>query len=468
MRSRWKSRIAEVLAERPLLAKGAGLAGRERWSLELWAVPMVYTVTSLAAALILPRLEHHFFAGYTHSMSVTSAVAFLSAAASGILAFTAIVFSIAFVLVQFSAIAYSPRLVLWFAGRPRIYHALGFFIATFTYSMATLLWTDRRGNGLVPLFSILLVLVRLAASMIVFSRLVQGLSQMQITEVLAFIGDKGRAVITGQARLLATQRVSIIREDIAEGEPGLGHMTQTLTHIGSPRSVTSIDLERLSRLAERAEAVVAVSAVVGDTLVEGDAILRIHGGAKPIPEKELRQAVRVGTQRTFEQDPKYALRLLADIAVKALSPAINDPTTAVQAIDQINDLLLRLEREELGDLRITDQKGALRVSVPMPTWDDYLALAFDEIRHYGLSSVQVMRRLRAALVGLAQAGAEPGRQASVERYLAHLDRAIAHSHLDAQDRAAARLPDPQGLGLSRKPPARKSSAAKGKRAVASQ
>jgi uncharacterized membrane protein len=468
MRSRWKSRIKEVLAEPPLLGKAGGLAGRGRWGVELWAVPMLYTVTSLAAALILPRLEHHFFAGYTHSMSVTSAVAFLSATASGILAFTAIVFSIAFVLVQFSAIAYSPRLVLWFAGRPRIYHALGFFIATFTYSIATLLWTDRRGDGLVPLFSIWLVLALLAASMIVFSRLVQGLAQMQITEVLAFIGDKGRAVIAGQARLLATQRVNIIKGDIAEGEPELGAWTQTLTHMGSPRSVTSIHLDGLSRLAQGAEAVVAVSAAVGDTLVEGDTILRIHGAARPIPERELRRAVRIGTQRTFEQDPKYALRLLADIAIKALSPAINDPTTAVQAIDQINDLLLRLEREELGNLRIADQEGALRVVVPMPSWDDYLALAFDEIRHYGLSSVQVMRRLRAALVGLARAGAATERQASVESYLAHLDRAIARSALDAQDRAAARLPDPQGLGLSRKPPARKSSAANSKRAAASE
>ena len=428
---------------------------------------MLYTVASLVAAAILPRLERHFLAGYTHSMSVTSAVAFLSAAASGILAFTAIVFSIAFVLVQFSAIAYSPRLVLWFAGRPGVYHALGIFIATFTYSMATLLWTDRGGDGSVPLFSTLLVLALLSTSMIAFSRLVQGLSQMQITEVLSFIGDRGRAVIAGQARLLATRNVHISDGDVAIGEAELDPVVQTLAHKGSPRSVTSIDLDRVLQLARGSRAVIVMSATVGDTLVEGDPILRVHGAAMPIPERELIQAVHIGAQRTFEQDPKYPLRLLVDIAIKALSPAINDPTTAVQAIDQINDLLLRLGREELGNLRMSDQEGRLRVVVPMPTWDDYLALAFDEVRHYGADSIQVMRRLRAALVGLSQADAKPMHRAAIEAYLRHLDRAIAQSELDAQDRAAARQPDAQGLGLSRKPPARRSASRKIKGAVGS-
>ena len=426
---------------------------------------MLYTVASLVAAAILPRLERHFLAGYTHSMSVTSAVAFLSAAASGILAFTAIVFSIAFVLVQFSAIAYSPRLVLWFAGRPGVYHALGIFIATFTYSMATLLWTDRGGDGSVPLFSTLLVLALLSTSMIAFSRLVQGLSQMQITEVLSFIGDRGRAVIAGQARLLATRNVHISDGDVSIGEAELDPVVQTLAHKGSPRSVTSIDLDRLLQLARGSRAVIVMSATVGDTLVEGDPILRVHGAAMPIPERELIQAVHIGAQRTFEQDPKYPLRLLVDIAIKALSPAINDPTTAVQAIDQINDLLLRLGREELGNLRMSDQEGRLRVVVPMPTWDDYLALAFDEVRHYGADSIQVMRRLRAALVGLSQVDAKPMHRAAIEAYLRHLDRAIAQSELDAQDRAAARQPDAQGLGLSRKPPARRSASRKIKGAV---
>ena len=122
----------------------------------LWLIPMLYTVASLTAGLILPRLEHAYFAGYTENISVGSALAFFSSVSSGMMALTGIVFAIAFVLVQFSALAYSPRLVIMFASSPTLFHTLGIFIATFLYSLAALVWTDRGGSGRVPLFSTLL------------------------------------------------------------------------------------------------------------------------------------------------------------------------------------------------------------------------------------------------------------------------------------------------------------------------
>ena len=127
-----------------------------------WTIPTVYAGGSLAMALALPRLEYRYLPELAHGMSVASATAFLSAAASGIITFTAIVVSIAFVIIQFSAIAYSPRLALLFVNRPQLYHALGVFISTFTFAMATLAWTDRNGSGRVPFFSTLIVLALLA------------------------------------------------------------------------------------------------------------------------------------------------------------------------------------------------------------------------------------------------------------------------------------------------------------------
>jgi uncharacterized membrane protein len=177
--------------------------------------------------------------------------------------------------------------------------------------------------------------------------------------------------------------------------------------------------------------------------------MRVHGGTA-LPEARLREAIEVGRERTFEQDPKYPLRLLADIAIKALSPAVNDPTTAVQAIDQIEDLLRRLGRRSLDAGCVNDEQGALRLVFPTPTWEDYLALAFDEIRQYGASSVQVMRRLRAALRGLAESVTEAQRKELVQRYLQHLNLAVEHSVLDAEDRVTALQEDRQGLGLSRR------------------
>jgi uncharacterized membrane protein len=178
--------------------------------------------------------------------------------------------------------------------------------------------------------------------------------------------------------------------------------------------------------------------------------MRVHGTTGEIPEQELMTSVRLADERTFEQDPKYPIRLLVDIAIKALSPAINDPTTAVQAIDQIEDLLRRLAQEDLDAGLIPDGDGVVRLVVPVPTWEDYLALAFDEIRQFGVTSIQVMRRLRAALIGLGEMTMAPARTEAVRQYLKHLDLAIERSSLDIQDKSMALQEDRQGLGLSRK------------------
>jgi uncharacterized membrane protein len=169
-----------------------------------------------------------------------------------------------------------------------------------------------------------------------------------------------------------------------------------------------------------------------------------------MPESDLLQAIHFGFQRTSEQDPKYPVRMLVDIAIKALSPAINDPTTAVQAIDQIEDLLRRLGGHDLDAGYACDADGNLRLIFPMPSWEDYLALAFDEIRHYGAASVQVVRRLRSALVGLADSVTGDTRIGAVQRYLQKLDLTIDRSMLTADDQETARQEDRQGLGLSRR------------------
>ena len=122
----------------------------------------------------------------------------------------------------------------------------------------------------------------------------------------------------------------------------------------------------------------------------------------------------------------------------------------MQTIDQIEDLLRRLGRRKLDTGRVYDTSGTLRLVFPTPSWDDYLSLAFDEIRQYGANSVQVMRRLRAALSGVISSLSDETRIEAIEKYLKHLDLAIKHSSLDSADRAKAHEEDRQGLGLSRK------------------
>jgi uncharacterized membrane protein len=177
-------------------------------------------------------------------------------------------------------------------------------------------------------------------------------------------------------------------------------------------------------------------------------VLRVHGGTRPLPERALRRLVRLGAERTFEQDPKYAIRLLVDIAIKALSAAINDPTTAVQALDQVEDLLMRLGSRSLTAGRSRDAQGKIRLVFPVPSWEDFLVLAFDEIRFYGASSIQVMRRMRALLQDLTE-HVPPERRSALQNYLERVDNGIRRSFEDVDDRKDALEEDRQGLGLAR-------------------
>jgi uncharacterized membrane protein len=419
-------------------------------SVKNYLIPMVYVSLALVAGFMLPRFELLYLPSYQHDVSVGSALATLGAIASGMMALTAIIFSIAYITVQFNAIAYSPRLALWFADNPRLFHALGIFMATFVYTLWMMAWVDRNGNGKVPLISSILVVVLLIGSTYVFTLLMRGLSELQITNTLHWIGSKGRVIIADMYPRLdrpASERETATGlADDARKRP----VSQTVRYFGEPRTIAKIDTANLVRMAEKTDAIIEVTCAVGDTLSDNTLLINVRGGTTQLPERQLLASVLLTRQRTFEQDPKYALRLLVDIAIKALSPAINDPTTAVQAVDQIEDLMRRLGRHDLEAGYVTDANGILRVVFPMPSWEDYLRLSFDEIRQFGTNSVQVMRRLRSALSAVAEAVTGETRTATIEAYLKQLDQGILRSALDAEDRLIASQEDRQGLGLSRK------------------
>jgi uncharacterized membrane protein len=267
---------------------------------------------------------------------------------------------------------------------------------------------------------------------------------LQISRVLAYAGDRGREVVERDYAPLGEGR----QEAGGAGPEELPAERQVIVHHGGPAVIQAIDVKGLVALAEREGAVVAMAWAVGDTLVDGMPLLRVHGGVRPVPERQLRRFVRLGSERTFEQDPKYAIRILVDIAIKALSPAINDPTTAVQALDQVEDLLLRLGRADLNGGRVRDRRGSLRLVFPVPDWEDFLVLAFDEIRYCGATSIQVMRRLRALLQDLKEQVPDERRPA-LQRYLERVDKGIRRTFEDGDDRRDALEVDRQGLGLSR-------------------
>jgi uncharacterized membrane protein len=416
----------------------------------LWLIPSVYTVVSLLAGVIVPRIEHAWFATSAYDMSPDSALVFFSAVSSGMMALTGMAFAIAFVVVQFSALAYSPRLVVMFANNPVLYHTMGISFATFTYALAAVIWTDRGGSGKVPFISYLIVSTLLIISMLAFVRLIQSVHNLQIQNVLQIVGSRGRTVIRTMFPR-STEHFDSDELNQPEMLDESGSVTQTITYSGEPLVIASFDINTLVQLAYGANAVVSIECGVGETLLEDTVLVRVLGARQMLPERALKRAIRLATSRTFEQDPKYCIRVLVDISIRALSPAINDPTTAVQALDQIEDLLRRLARRQLDAGYARDAAGKIRVIFPVPTWDDYLALAFDEIRQYGGASVQVLRRLRSALVGLADSIAMDDRRDPVLQYLDRLNQGVGVSGFDHHDRETALLEDRQGLGLTRKP-----------------
>jgi len=414
-----------------------------RSNLAGWVIPMSYAVTAVVAGLTLPRIEHRLLPGLTSSVSPTAAMAIYSSIGSGMIAFSGIVFSLAFVMVQFSATAYSPRLVLWIARDPVLYHAIGIFTATFLYALAALAWVDRDSSGKVPFITAWLVIALLFASVAIFVALIQRMSLLQINRMLTFTGDQGRRVIELMYPPLETAAVT------AEPAEFVNHpVSQILMHKGRPQAIQAVDAPNLAALATVSGAIVEMTLAVGDTAVEGIPLLRVLGGKQVISEQALRESIQLGDERTLEQDPKYALRLLVDIAIKALSPAVNDPTTAVQALDQIEDLLLRLGRRRLEVGVIRDSSGGLRLIIPHPKWEDFVVLAFDEIRFCGATSVQVMRRMK-ALIGDLISVLPDERQEAVRHFQERLDSTILRSFADAEEKLEASVEDRQGLGMPR-------------------
>jgi len=185
---------------------------------------------------------------------------------------------------------------------------------------------------------------------------------------------------------------------------------------------------------------------VGDFVAIGNPLFSIYGGC--LTHDELRQSVAFGAERTIEQDPGFVFRIIVDIAIKALSPAINDPTTAVACIDQLHRLLRRIGERDLGDGKIRDGQGMIRVVFPTPDWEDFVHLTMSEIHHYGADSIQIVRRLRAMLADLLEHLPEQ-RAPEIRAHLEMLDRSVARNFIDPAERELAMFGDYKGVGGAR-------------------
>jgi uncharacterized membrane protein len=342
------------------------------------------------------------------------------------------------VAVQLASAQLTPRVIAFVFSDLVTRWSLALFVFTFTFCLATLIGI----NTAVPLLTSYVAAYGSVVSLAVFLYLIDHVGHMvRPSGALRSVARMGREVIE-----------QVYPRPFAQGQPtspvAVNDSGGEVTHtIASPWDgvILAFDVEGLVSLAQRADSVIELVPQVGDSIAAGDPLFRVLGDGANLSAEALCQSVAIGPERTREQDPMFALRILVDIASKGLSPGINDPTTAVLAIDQIHHLLRTVGSRCLDDERVRDAKGQLRLVYRTPDWEDFVHLAVTEIRHFGGESIQIARRLRAMLEHLIQTLPEE-RAPLLRKELDLLHKSAERFFPEPEDRALADVSDRQGVG----------------------
>jgi uncharacterized membrane protein len=409
-----------------------------------WLIPSGLVALAVGLALLFPVIDEATNGELTFAYGPSEATELLSAISSGMIVFTGFVFSVVLLIVQFGSTQYSPRLLQAFVTAPVAKVALGLFAATFTYSLLVLPSIESEGRaGFVPSFAVTFAIVLVVASVLFFLLLMQRVYQgLRPGSVVRFIGRRGRKAID----VLHPDPFVDVDQAVAYREM-LRDAPRQIPHLAESAVLQAIDAERLVEAAEAADAVIVLAPAVGDFVPYRAPLFLVKESGTSLDNGRLRRSMAWGVERTVHQDPALAFRWLVDIAIKALSPAINDPTTATQAIDQLEDLIRRVGMRQLASGRAAARAGQVRLVYRTPTWQEYVDLTFTEIRRSGAHSVQIHRRLHAVLEDLLDL-VPPGRQDAIERQIDLLDEAAREGFTDAE-RAIAMIGDYQGIGSPR-------------------
>ncbi|MGZ4248774.1 MAG: DUF2254 domain-containing protein [Solirubrobacteraceae bacterium] len=315
---------------------------------------------------------------------------------------------------------------------------LGLLAGTMTFAFSLL---RQVGSKQVPNIGVSVAGLCLVASLVLFVLFFgRFIRRLRPVAVAALVGQMAKRTIT-----TVTQRVEAETSETIIPPRGAPALTVASLRDGA---IQAINVPRLIRWASGHDLVLVMKVGVGDSVADGQALIAVYGEGD-IPSRtshRLRGLVAVGTERTVEQDPAFAIRIMVDVAIKALSAAINDPTTAVQALNHLSNVLRLLGSTPLkGPVTFVDQDSTRRVLLPGRTWEDYLMLAVTEIREYGASSIQVVRRLRAMLEDL-QVSVRPEHRPAVTAEIARLDATVTTGFAASVDKDRAQAGDAQGIG----------------------
>ena len=408
----------------------------------MWLVPLGAYVVSLVAISLLGWIDARLQWQWAWQLNVEIVQNVLQMFVAAMLSFIVFTFGSLLVAVQIASAQLTPRIIATVLLRDnniRLIAAL--FILSLVFDLGLLARTQESVLYLPLSVAVLLNLTSIGAFLYLMDYAARLLRPITI---LWRLGEQGLQVINQiyPSRIKGTHTPS-------PPMPVLGAPAREIPHRGKSAIILAIEFDTLRLEAERTGGVVEFAYRVGDLVATGETLFRLHGDAAAANDTTLCAAVAMGAERTIEQDPTFAFRVIVDIAIKALSSAINDPTTAVLAIDQIKRLLRAVGRRHLHDDVIHDAAGNLRVVYRTPGWDDFVQLSCREIRVYGAANFQVARRLRSMLENLQPALPE-ARWPALRKELDLLDEALVRLNLQPDDLALARFPDRQGLGSSRR------------------
>ncbi len=408
----------------------------------LWLLPLLCVLAGVLFALAALWLDRR--SGYTLvPQSVTGtpsdAQTTLSVFATGMLSLTSLVLTVTLVVVQLAMGQFSPRIVAALLSDRFSQLAIGLFGATFVVAVLTIREIRGSDTGTVPGVSVLLTHLLMVASLVTLILFVHHSGQtMRATGLIDLVGDRTRDLIASS--FPAAPPPATDPDVLPAREPG---------------SVVRVDRPGLVAAARRADCVLELVPVVGDFVSGGAPLFRVHPGprragdvagpAVRLRAEDIAKLVLVGPERVHTEDASYGLRKLVDVAERSIAQPFDDPTTTLQALHRLHDLLRQLAVRPLPPGEHRDEDGVVRLVERTLSWDGYVRLAFDEIRLAGAASPQVTRRLCAALEDLKDVAA-PDRQAPLDRQLRLLTAAVHRTYEDEEDIAAALTPDAEGIG----------------------
>jgi uncharacterized membrane protein len=404
-----------------------------------WLVPLGSLALAVALLPILRRIDQA--AGWTlFGFGLDGARALLAMLAASMLSLLVFVLSALLIAVQVASAQLTSRLIAstFLRDRP-VKFTIGLVVFTFMLSIGVLGRSEESVLQLSTAICIVASLASIALFLFLVDYAIKALRPVSVFERVAAAGFRVLEDVYPHGLEEEVDR----RRSTRPSTPA--PPDRTIHHAGDSAVLLAADFRWLSQVAVAARGLVDLVPRVGEFIAVGEPLFLLYGGAADVDDRSLRAALAFGGERTLEQDPTFAFRILVDVAERALSPAINDPTTAVLAIDQIHRLLRATGRRRLDTEAILDETGTCGVAFHTPEWEDYVTLAVSEIRQYGATSLQVVRRLRAMLENLIES-LPPVRRTPLEVQLQLLGRAVERAFPDEEDRALAGAADPQGLG----------------------